>query len=302
MNGPTQCFSGMKLNVKTKRFLVTPGSRVKLKNFSTDDSEPFNDKEEAEGKLRDDVKILGEWQTKLYAQDSQAVLVILQGMDASGKDGTIKHVASGLNPMGCEVSSFKAPSEEELDHDYLWRYGMRMPGRGKIGIFNRSHYEEVLIVRVHPELLERQKLPEVIKPGDIWKQRYEQINAFESYLVDNGVTILKIFLHLSKKEQKKRFLERIENPEKHWKFSPADVEEREYWDQYQLAYEQMLTHTSTDKAPWYVVPADRKWFTHAAVAELLIKKISSLDIDFPKIKGKKLADLEKARKLLAREN
>ena len=219
----------------------------------------------------------------LYAQDNWAVLLIFQAMDAAGKDGAIKHVMSGVNPQGCQVFSFKAPSSEDLDHDYLWRCIKCLPERGRIGIFNRSYYEETLVVRVHPEFLEQQKLPPELITKDIWKERFQDIRSFERYLTRNGVVIRKFFLHVSKKEQKKRFLERIEEPEKNWKFSANDAKEREYWDDYMEAYEDMIRNTATKEAPWYVVPADNKWFTRVVVAAAVIDALASLNLKYPKV-------------------
>lgn len=239
----------------------------------------------------------------MYAQDTYALLVIFQAMDAAGKDGTIRHVMTGINPQGCQVYSFKVPSAEERDHDYLWRSVKALPERGRIGIHNRSYYEEVLIARVHPEILSAQRLPEVVKTSkDIWAQRFEQINAFERYLVDNGTVVLKFFLHLSKREQKKRFLERINEPDKNWKFSATDVRERAFWDEYMRAYEDVLTHTSTAWAPWYVIPADHKWFMRVAVAGIICQTLENLDLQFPALDPTRERDLLAARKLLIEED
>jgi PPK2 family polyphosphate:nucleotide phosphotransferase len=237
----------------------------------------------------------------LYAQDKYALLIIFQAIDAAGKDGTIKHVMSGLNPQGCQVFSFKAPSAEELDHDYLWRTSKALPERGRIGIFNRSYYEEVLVVRVHPEILERQHLPPETLTKDIWQRRFEEINNFERYLVDNGIVVLKFFLYVSKEEQKMRFLERINRPEKNWKFSAGDVEERKLWNEYMKAYSDVLNHTSTRWAPWYVVPADHKWFTRFAVAAVIGAKMEELNLSYPKVDKQHLRELRNAKKQLERE-
>jgi PPK2 family polyphosphate:nucleotide phosphotransferase len=238
----------------------------------------------------------------LYAQDSWAVLLIFQAMDAAGKDGTIKHVMSGVNPQGCQVTSFKSPSAEDLDHDYLWRCVKSLPARGHIGIFNRSYYEETLVVRVHPEFLEKQKVPPELVTKDIWKERYKDIRSFERYLTRNGVVIRKFFLHVSKKEQKKRFLDRLENPEKNWKFSANDAKERGFWDDYMQAYEDMIRHTATKDAPWYVVPADNKWFTRLVVAAAVVGTLGSLDLRYPKVGAEKLKEFAAAkRSLLAGE-
>jgi PPK2 family polyphosphate:nucleotide phosphotransferase len=284
-----------------ERFRVAPGSKVKLKDCPTDDPRPFAEKEEAEQKLASDVAKLAELQGKLYAQNTYALLVVLQGIDAAGKDGTIKHVMSGVNPMGCQVTSFKVPSEEELDHDYLWRYVRALPRRGNIGIFNRSHYEEVLVVRVHPELLGREHIHRSKKGEALWARRFREINDFEHYLTENGIEVLKFFLHLSKGEQKKRFLARLDSPDKNWKFSEGDVKERNYWDDYQRAYEEMLSNTSTEEAPWYVVPADRKWFTRVVVSDVIVSKLESLKLDYPKLDGEQLKALDRARKILETE-
>jgi len=237
----------------------------------------------------------------LYAQDKWAVLLIFQAMDAAGKDGAIKHVMSGVNPQGCQVFSFKAPTSEDLDHDFLWRCMKCLPERGRIGIFNRSYYEETLVVRVHQELLSRQKLPPKLITKDIWKERFEDIRSFERYLSRNGVLIRKFFLHVSKDEQKKRFMERIEEPEKHWKFSPTDAKERAHWDAYMDAYEDMIRNTSTEEAPWYVVPADNKWFTRLVVAGAVIDGLASLDLHYPKVGPEQLKELAAAKDLLSRE-
>jgi PPK2 family polyphosphate:nucleotide phosphotransferase len=239
-------------------------------------------------------------QEKLYAQDEWAALLIFQAMDAAGKDGAIKHVMSGINPEGCQVTSFKAPSHEELDHDYLWRTHKAIPERGKIGIFNRSYYEEILVVHVHEELLDMEQLPKEMRGKHIWEDRYEDINSFEQYLVRNGLVVLKFFLHLSKSEQKKRFLERLEMPEKNWKFSMADVKERGYWKDYQEAYEEMIQNTATKQAPWYVIPADNKWFTRLAVAAATIDALDSLDLQFPEVDKEKKKELAKVREALIR--
>jgi PPK2 family polyphosphate:nucleotide phosphotransferase len=240
-------------------------------------------------------------QDRLYAQDRWAVLLIFQAMDAAGKDSTIEHVMSGVNPQGCQVFSFKAPSAEELDHDYLWRTVRCLPERGRIGVFNRSYYEEVLVVRVHPEILAKQKLPPELVGKGIWKERFEDINAFERYLSRNGTVIRKFFLHISKEEQKQRFLERLEDPEKHWKFALEDVEKRRHWDDYMKAYEEMLEATSTETAPWYIVPADRKWLMRLAVADLIVETLEGLKLEYPRVSEEKKAELAKARQALEEE-
>lgn len=284
-----------------KRFRVPPDTAVKLKDYPTDETEPFADKSEAQEKLATDVAKLADLQSKLYAQNTYALLIVLQGIDAAGKDSTIKHVMSGVNPAGCQVTSFKVPSAEELDHDYLWRYAKALPRRGDIGIFNRSYYEEVLVVRVHPELLGRQHIQSSKKQGKLWPTRFEQINHFEHYLEDNDYEIVKFFLHLSKAEQNKRFLSRLDSPDKNWKFSESDVKERAFWDDYQIAYEDMLSHTSSTYAPWYVIPADRKWFTRCAVADIVVSKLESMHLAYPTLDSSQRESLERARKLLENE-
>ena len=241
---------------------------------------------------------LAELQDMLYAQDRWAVLLIFQAMDAAGKDGTIKHVMSGINPQGCEVFSFKSPSSDDLDHDYLWRCMKCVPQRGRIGIFNRSYYEETLVVRVHPELLAKQKLPPKLITKDIWKERHRDIRRFEHYLTNNGVVIRKFFLHVSKKEQKRRFLERLENAEKNWKFSANDIKEREHWDDYMVAYEDAIRRTATKDAPWYVVPADNKWFTRLVVAAAIVETLGSLDLRYPKVPKETMKELAVAKRTL----
>jgi PPK2 family polyphosphate:nucleotide phosphotransferase len=259
------------------------------------------DKGEAKTMLAEGIEHLTELQERLYASDSWSVLIILQAMDAAGKDSVIKHVMAGLNPQGVEVHSFKQPNAEELEHNFLWRAARHLPERGRIGIFNRSYYEEVLVVRVHPELLEQQKLPARLRGKDIWQKRYEDIRTFERHLARSGTRILKFFLHVSKDEQRKRFLDRIDEPAKRWKFSMADVNERKLWDKYQGAYEDMIRDTSCPDAPWYVVPADHKWFTRMVIAGVLVRELRALDVDFPRIKGKALKELQKARKALKAE-
>jgi PPK2 family polyphosphate:nucleotide phosphotransferase len=241
---------------------------------------------------------LAELQDKLYAQDKWAVLLIFQAMDAAGKDGAIKHVMSGVNPQGCEVYSFKSPSSEDLDHDYLWRCMKCLPNRGHIGIFNRSYYEEVLVVRVHPQFLAKQKLPPKLVGKGIWEDRFEDIRNFEQYLTRNGVIVRKFFLHVSKKEQKRRFLERIDDPQKNWKFSSNDAAERDFWDDYMEAYEQMIQGTATKEAPWYVVPADNKWFTRVVVGAAVVEALDDLDLEYPKVGEDKLKELATAKKKL----
>jgi PPK2 family polyphosphate:nucleotide phosphotransferase len=282
-------------------FRITDGKKFRLKDHDPDATDGL-EKEEAHGMLEQSVELLRELQEKLYAQDRWAMLLIFQGMDAAGKDGAIKHVMSGVNPQGCDVWSFKAPSHEELDHDYLWRCHKVVPERGKIGIFNRSYYEEVLVVRVHPKLLQNERLPPSTVTKHIWEERYEDINAFERYLVRNGIPVLKFFLHLSKKEQKKRFLERLEDSTKNWKFEMADVKERGYWKDYQKAYQETIQNTATKHAPWYVVPADNKWFTRVIVAFAVITALNELHLQFPDVEKSKRKELAKVRESLLHED
>ena len=284
-------------------YRVTNGKKFRLEDIDPDDTGDLTseDKPRAKEALAVGVEVLAQLQERLYAQDRWAVLLIFQAMDAAGKDGAIKHVMSGINPQGCQVHAFKAPSAEELDHDYLWRCLRRLPERGRIGIFNRSHYEEVLVVRVHKELLARQKLPPLLITKSIWDDRYEDIRNVERYLGRNGILIRKFFLHVSKKEQKKRFLERLDNPDKNWKFSMGDVEERGHWDDYQKAYEDMIQATATEDAPWYVVPADKKWFTRVVVAAAIIDALGSLGLQFPEVDDDKKKELAAARIALERE-
>jgi PPK2 family polyphosphate:nucleotide phosphotransferase len=286
-----------------KPFRVTDGKDFRLKDIDPGDTLDLGseDKPRAKEALVMGVEALAELQDMLYAQDSWAVLLIFQAMDAAGKDGTIKHVMSGVNPQGCQVTSFKTPAPEDLDHDYLWRCVKNLPPRGHIGIFNRSYYEETLVVRVHPEYLERQKIPPELVTKDIWKERFKDIRGFERYLTRNGVVIRKFFLHVSKKEQKKRFLARLDNPEKNWKFSASDLKERAFWDDYQEAYEDMIRHTATEDAPWYVVPADNKWFTRVVVAAAVVSTLGSLDLAYPKVSPEKLKELAAARRALLAE-
>jgi PPK2 family polyphosphate:nucleotide phosphotransferase len=282
-------------------FQVGDGRRFRLSSIDPGDTRGFESKSNAQAHLARGIRLLRDLQEKLYAQDRWALLLIFQAMDAAGKDSTIKHVMSGVNPQGCQVYSFKAPSDEELDHDYMWRTTCRLPERGRIGIFNRSYYEEVLVVRVHPELLARQRLPAELSPRDIWRQRFEDINAFEGHLARNGVVVRKFFLHVSREEQRKRFLERLDEPEKNWKFSLTDVGERRRWDAYMAAYEDAIRHTSSAHAPWYVVPADHKWFTRLVVVSVILDTLSSLDLAFPSIEPARRKELEAARVALASE-
>lgn len=287
----------------SRPYRVTSGKKFKLKDFDPDDTGEFKDEDKprATEALAMGVRALSELQDRLYAQNQWAVLFIFQAMDAAGKDSAIKHVMSGLNPQGCQVHAFKAPSADELDHDFLWRCSTRLPERGRIGIFNRSYYEEVLVVRVHPELLARQQLPGPLVTKHLWDQRFEDIRAFERYLSRNGVLVRKFFLHVSKKEQKKRFLDRIREPEKHWKFSPADVRERAHWADYQRAYDETIRETASDEAPWYVVPADHKWFTRIVVSAAAVDALASLDLRYPKLDRAQRAELAAAAKLLEGE-
>ncbi len=263
---------------------VEPGSHVNLKrDFDPAFIAGVNKKKDGVSLLEEGITLMCEYQGRLAAQSTWGVLVVIQALDAAGKDGTIRHVMSGVNPQGVSVNSFKVPSSEELDHDYLWRYARRLPARGQIGIFNRSYYEEVLVVRVHPEILERQKLPKGTKGGDVWKRRYREINGWERYLTDNGFRIVKLFLNLSHEEQRSRFLRRIDLPDHNWKFSTADVQERGYWQSYQKAFSEALTHTSTEWAPWYVIPADRKWFERLAVGMVLAQALIDIDPHFPRV-------------------
>jgi len=284
-------------------YRITKGEKFRLKDFNPAETNGVKNKEHAEKILARRVGLLSEMQEKLYAQDRWALLLIFQAMDAAGKDGAIKHVMSGVNPQGCDVHSFKSPSAEELDHDYLWRTHKCIPSRGKIGIFNRSYYEEVLVVRVHPPFLRAQKLPDQLITKHIWDERYEDINAFERYLTHNGVVVRKFFLHVSKKEQKKRFLERLEDSKKNWKFSMADVQERGFWKDYQEAYEEMIQRTATKHSPWYVIPADNKWFTRLAVASAIIETLGELDLAFPDVDQAKKKELDAVRtSLLAQKD
>jgi PPK2 family polyphosphate:nucleotide phosphotransferase len=284
-------------------YCITEGDKFRLKNIDPDDTAwlEAEDKPRAQEGLQIGVQALAELQDMLYAQDRWAVLLIFQAMDAAGKDSAIKHVMSGVNPQGCQVVSFKEPSTEDLEHDYLWRCSKHLPERGRIGIFNRSYYEEVLVVRVHEELLQKQKLPPELITKHLWEDRFRDIRSFERYLSNNGVLIRKFFLHVSRKEQKKRFLERIDKPEKHWKFSAADVRERAYWQDYMEAYEAMIRHTATEHAPWYAVPADNKWFTRAVVAAAIITALASLDLHYPRVSEEKRQELTLARKVLLEE-
>jgi PPK2 family polyphosphate:nucleotide phosphotransferase len=284
-------------------YRVTRGKGFRLKDFDPADTQGIQSerKPEAKGLLEMGVQWLAHEQDRLYAQDRWAVLLVFQAMDAAGKDGTIKHVMSGVNPQGCQVYSFKQPSPEELDHDYLWRYMKSAPERGRIGIFNRSYYEEVLVVRVHQEILQRQKLAPQLITKRIWDERLEDIAAFERYLARNGVVILKFFLNVSRGEQKRRFLERLDLPDKNWKFSPADAVERQYWDDYMAAYESAIRGTASKQAPWFVVPADNKWFTRVVVVAAIVEALESLDLAYPKVDEAKRKDLAATREMLMKE-
>jgi PPK2 family polyphosphate:nucleotide phosphotransferase len=281
-------------------YCITDGEKFRLKDYDPADTNGVKSKRHAQTILDRRAGLLSHMQEKLYAQDRWALLVILQGLDAAGKDGMIKHVMSGVNPQGCSVSAFKAPSDEELNHDYLWRSHKFVPERGKIGIFNRSYYEEVLIVRVHADLLKAQKLPARLVTKRIWDERYEDLNAYERYLTRNGVVVRKFFLHLSKKEQKQRLLERLEDPKKSWKFSMADVKERNSWKAYQQVYEEMIQKTAMKHSPWYVVPADNKWFTRLIVASVIIEALDALDLAFPIVDKAKRRELKTVRESLLR--
>jgi PPK2 family polyphosphate:nucleotide phosphotransferase len=291
----------MKPSKFMKSYCVEHGKGFRLKDVDPADTQGLDLKEQAKDFLEKGVAELSDLQQKLYAQDQWAVLVILQGMDAAGKDSVIRHVMSGVNPQGCEVYSFKQPSQEDLNHDFLWRASKLLPQRGRIGIFNRSYYEEVLVLRVHPELLRKEQIPRSLRNKKIWKERFEDINSFESYLNHNGVVLRKFFLHLSKEEQRNRFLSRLDEPDKNWKFSEADVKEREHWEDYMQAYEDMIRHTATPHAPWFVVPADHKWFTQIAVASVIIQTLESLHLTFPRVDDAKRKELNAARKLLLNE-
>lgn len=284
-----------------KPYYITDGKNFKLKDFDPDDSGEFgkNDKDSLKELLQEGILQLRELQEKLYADDKWGVLLIFQAMDAAGKDGAIKHVFSGINPQGCQVTSFKSPSSEDLDHDFLWRCNKNLPERGRFGIFNRSYYEEVLVVRVHPEFLGAQRLP--ANENNIWKKRFQDITQFEKYLHHNGILVRKFFLNVSKKEQKKRFLERLDKPNKNWKFSQADVRDRQHWDEYMDAYEDMIRNTSSESAPWFVVPANNKWYTRAVVGAAVIDALLSLNLEFPRVDKYHLGDLQAAREALINE-
>lgn len=291
----------MKTAKLAKSYRVENGESFRLKEFDPADTAHWHSKEHAQKALAEGIARMAELQDKLYAQDRWAVLLIFQAMDAAGKDGAIKHVMSGVNPQGCQVFSFKAPSEQELQHDFLWRTTRDLPERGHIGIFNRSYYEEVLVVRVHPEILENQKVPASLVKKDIWEERFEDIRCFERHMARNGTVIRKFFLHLSKKEQKQRFLARLDEPEKNWKFSAADIHERARWDDYQKAYEEMIRNTASEHAPWYVVPADNKWFSRLTISAAIVETLEGLDLSYPKVEADKRKELAAARKLLEKK-
>jgi len=286
-----------------KPYIVTSGKHFRLKDYRPDDTHHLNSKDKPEAKrlLAQGVEMLSDLQQILYAQGEWGLLLIFQAMDAAGKDGTIKHVMSGVNPQGVDVHSFKSPSTEELAHDFLWRTNRCMPPRGKIGIFNRSYYEEVLVVRVHPEYLQKQRLPDSVRGDHFWKGRYEDIASFERYLSRNGIAVCKFFLHLSREEQKRRFMERLNNKDKNWKFSSADLKERKYWDEYQDAYEKMIRQTATEYAPWVVVPADNKWFSRLLVVATIVATLDGMNLKYPKVTNAELVELKEARKHLEKE-
>lgn len=283
----------------SKPYLIKDGKHFKLKDYDPADvCDKSLSKDEGITLLNKSIEHMSELQSKLYAQDRWALLLIFQAMDAAGKDGAISHVMSGVNPQGCQVYSFKQPSSEELDHDFLWRTTRCLPERGRIGIFNRSYYEEILVVKVHPEILAKERMPEPLVTKDIWKQRYQDIHGFERYLSRNGVVVRKFFLNVSKKVQKERFLDRLEQPDKNWKYSSADVKEREHWDEYMKAYEELIQNTATEESPWYVVPADHKWFTRLVVAAAIVEALEGLKLAYPEVDAEKRKELEAAKQLL----
>ncbi len=285
------------------QYRITAPEKFRLKDMSPEDSFGLQlSKDEAKDQLKDVVREISKKQEMLYAQDQWSLLVILQAMDAAGKDSVLENVMSGINPQGCQVTSFKAPTSLELDHDWLWRTTVALPERGRIGVFNRSYYEEVLVVRVHPEILAKQRMPKSLLGKDIWKERFDDIRSFEKHMARNGTKILKFFLNVSKEEQKKRFLDRIDEPDKNWKFNPGDVAERMLWDKYMDAYEDMILNTSTDHAPWYVVPADKKWFTRLVVAHAMDEALSTLGLAYPKVDAAAIEEMKKARELLSKES
>lgn len=288
--------------MKYKEFCVSEGKKLNLKKHKTDFTGKYKSKEDAVTDLQKNIERLTKLQDVLYAQNHHALLIIMQALDAAGKDGLIKHVMSGVNPQGCQVFSFKAPSHEELDHDFLWRASKCLPERGRLGIFNRSYYEEVLVVRVHPEFLQNQPLPTKTKTDKkVWEKRFEDIRNFEKYLTRNGIHVVKFFLNVSKDEQKKRFLERIDTPEKNWKFSANDIKERGFWDDYQKVYQEAMEATSTEKSPWYVIPADNKWFTRVAVSEIICQQLEAMNLHYPKLSEAQVNELAEAKKMLESE-
>jgi PPK2 family polyphosphate:nucleotide phosphotransferase len=288
------------LNIN-EEFLVKPESKIILPGYETSYTGDYESKKEAARDLKENIKKMEKLQAKLYAADKYSILIIFQAMDAAGKDGTIKHVMSGLNPQGTQVSSFKQPSAEELDHSFLWRINKALPERGRIGIFNRSHYEDVLVVRVH-NLLAKEKIPDELLEGNIWKTRYREINDFEKYLYENGTIILKFFLNVSKEEQKRRFLARIEKKSKNWKFSAADAAERKFWDDYMKCYEEAISATSKSHAPWYIVPADKKWFMRLTVSSIIVESMEKLNLSYPKLEEVQLDELQKVKTQLENES
>jgi PPK2 family polyphosphate:nucleotide phosphotransferase len=283
-------------------FLVKPGAKISLKDYDPEYTGKYLNKTDALGVLQADIEQMRKYQDILYAQNTYALLIIFQAMDAAGKDSTIKQVMSGINPQGCQVFSFKSPSSEELDHDYLWRTTKSLPERGRIGIFNRSYYEEVLIARVHPEIIQNQQLPKIPSGNQIWKQRFEEINNFEKYLTNNGIVVLKFFLNISKSEQKKRFLKRIELPEKNWKFSINDVKERAFWNDYMKVYEDMFNNTSTESAPWYIIPSNNKWFARLVVSDIICTTLKQLNLKYPKVSDEHRQQLLQAKAALENED
>ncbi|HMN23186.1 MAG: polyphosphate kinase 2 family protein [Ignavibacteriaceae bacterium] len=286
--------------MKTSNYIAKPNSKISLSKYSTKDTSTIKSKDDGKELLEKNIEKMIELQNKLYASDKHSILLIFQAMDAAGKDSTIKHVMSGLNPQGTQVYSFKQPSKEEMDHGYLWRICKSLPERGRIGIFNRSHYEEVLIVKVH-DLLKFQRIPEELIDKNIWQKRYEQINNFENYLYENGTVVIKFFLHVSKEEQKERFLARINDQSKNWKFSAADLAERKLWDEYQTAYEEAISSTSKKHAPWYIIPADKKWFARLLVSEIIVDTLNKLNLNYPELSKEQLADLQKCKENLLAE-
>jgi PPK2 family polyphosphate:nucleotide phosphotransferase len=291
----------MKTAKLANSYRIDDGKHFRLKDFDPADTGHWHSVDHAQQDLQKEIARMTDLQSKLYAQDCWSVLLIFQAMDAAGKDGTIKHVMSGVNPEGCQVSSFKVPSQTELQHDFLWRTTRLLPERGHIGIFNRSYYEEVLVVRVHPKALADEKLPPSLVTKNIWEERFEDIRSFERHMARNGTVIRKFFLHLSKKEQKRRFLSRLEEPGKNWKFSAADIHERKYWDDYQKAYEDMIRNTASAHAPWYVIPADNKWFTHLAVSAAIVETLEQLGLAYPKVDSAQRKELQAARQILLRK-